>query len=377
LRQAEKLSSLGQMISGVAHELNNPLSVIKGYLDLIVAHHPMTPQTRADLAKVALECDRAAKLARHFLSFARAQPARREMVDVNTLIERVADLRRSGLAAAGIELFLDLAAGLPSTSADPDQVQQVIINLLNNAIQAMAAAPAPRTLRISTRVSAPATLLISMEDSGPGVPPELQSRVFEPFFTTKPAGAGTGLGLSIAHGIMAEHHGRISCDRSTLGGAGFHLQFPIVTLAAAAPVRDITPAPAPPAKPVSARVLVLDDEPSIADLLSEMLGALGHQPAVCLSPLRALEILQTRPFDLVISDFRMPGMNGEAFHQALSKINPDLARRVIFLTGDVVNEETQHFLASTGNPHLDKPFQLTRLEAVIAEVLSTEAPPAA
>jgi two-component system NtrC family sensor kinase len=370
LRQAEKLSSLGRMISGVAHELNNPLSVIKGYLDLIMAHHELSAQTRADLGKVVLECDRAAKLARHFLSFAREQPARREMVDVNTLIQRVADLRHADLAAAGIEFFLDLAAGLPSTSADPDQVQQVIINLLNNALQAMAATPAPRTLRITTRVSPPATLLIGMEDSGPGVPPELQNRIFEPFFTTKTDGAGTGLGLSIAHGIMAEHHGRISCGRSTLGGAEFRLEFPIVTVAAPAPVPEFIPPPAPPAAPVSARVLVLDDDPSIAGLLSEMLEALGHQPVVCLTPPAALAALQTRPFDLVISDFRMPVMNGEEFYHALAKIDPELARRVIFLTGDVVNEETQQFLASTGNPHLDKPFQLARLEAVIAEVLS-------
>jgi len=381
LRQAEKLSSLGQMISGVAHELNNPLSVIKGYLDLIVAHHEITPQTRADLEIVVQECDRAAKLARHFLSLARHQSPRREMVDVNTLIQRVAGLRRSDIAAAGIELYMDLAAGLPSTLADPDQVQQLIINLLSNAIQAMAAAPAPRTLRIATRLKTPAAMLISVEDSGPGVPPELQSRIFEPFFTTKPEGAGTGLGLSIAHGIMAEHHGRIRCDRSTLGGAAFHLEFPVVSAEAAAPVRETTPVDAPPAASedappaalTSARVLVLDDEQFIAELLSEMLGVLGHQPVVCVSPLAALEMLRTRPFDLVISDFRMPAMNGAEFYHALSKIHPDLAQRVIFLTGDVVNEETQQFLASTGNPHLDKPFQLTRLEAVIAEVLSTGA----
>jgi two-component system NtrC family sensor kinase len=224
-------------------------------------------------------------------------------------------------------------------------------------------------------------MLISVEDSGPGVPPELQSRIFEPFFTTKPEGAGTGLGLSIAHGIMAEHHGRIRCDRSTLGGAAFHLEFPVVSAEAAAPVRETTPVDAPPAASedappaalTSARVLVLDDEQFIAELLSEMLGVLGHQPVVCVSPLAALEMLRTRPFDLVISDFRMPAMNGAEFYHALSKIHPDLAQRVIFLTGDVVNEETQQFLASTGNPHLDKPFQLTRLEAVIAEVLSTGA----
>ena len=373
LRQAEKLSNLGRMIPSVAHELNNPLSVIKGYLELIVAHHPITPQTRADLGKVVQECDRAAKLVRQFLSFARDHPARREMVDVNTLIQRVADLRRSGLAAAGIEFFMDLAPALPSTAADPDQVQQLIINLLNNALQALAAAPPPRTLRIATRMKDPATLLVLMEDSGPGVPPELRSRIFEPFFTTKPEGAGTGLGLSIAHNIMAEHHGRISCDASTLGGAAFHLEFPLVSVAPTAPAGETSPAPAPRPAPVSARVLVLDDEQFIADLLSEMLGVLGHQPVICLNPAAALDLLQTRPFDLVISDFRMPVMNGEQFHQALAQINPDLAGRVIFLTGDVVNEEARHFLASTGNPHLDKPFQLTRLEAVIAEVLSARA----
>ncbi len=376
LRQAEKLSSLGQMVSSVAHELNSPLSVIKGYLELIVAHHEITPETRADLEIVAQECDRAAKLARQFLSFARRRAPRREVVDVHVLIQRVADLRRCDIIAAGIELFLDFAAGLPSTEADPDQVQQLIINLLDNAIQAMASSPVPRTLRITTRLKTRATLLITVEDSGPGVPPELQSRIFEPFFTTKPEGVGTGLGLSIAHGIMAEHHGRISCGRSTLGGAALHLEFPVVKgEAAASAVAAVcdrrSSVETAPAAPASARVLVLDDEQLIAELLSEMLSVLGHQPVVCLSPLAALEMLQTRRFDLVISDFRMPGMNGAEFHQTLANMNPALARRVIFLTGDMVNEETQRYLASTGNPRLEKPFQLARLEAVIAEVLAS------
>jgi two-component system NtrC family sensor kinase len=373
LRQAEKLSSLGQMISGVAHELNNPLSVIKGYLDLILAHHPIPPDTRDDLAKVVQECNRAAKLVRHFLSYAQDRPPRRERVDVNALIQGVTDMRRSDITSAGVELLLNLDPALPATAADPDQVQQTVINLLNNALQAMAACPAPRTLRITTRSRAPDALLISFEDSGPGVPVELQARIFEPFFTTKPAGAGTGLGLSIAHGIMAEHHGRISCDSSSLGGAAFHLEFPIVSATASPPERETATAPSARPASSSARVLVLDDEKSIAELLAEMLDALGHQPVVCLSPVAALEMLRAGPFDLIISDFRMPVMNGEQFYHALVKLNPALAQRVIFLTGDVVNEETRQFLASTGNPHLDKPFQLTRLEAVIAEVLSTRA----
>ena len=169
-------------------------------------------------------------------------------------------------------------------------------------------------------------------------------------------------------------------DRSTLGGAAFHLEFPIVKSGGGLRLSGGSEPPSavrPPPPQFSARVLVLDDEQFIADLLSEMLGVLGHRPVVCLSPVGALDMLQSSPFDLVISDFRMPVMNGEQFYHALANINPDLARRVIFLTGDVVNEETQQFLTSTGNPHLDKPFQLTRLEAVIAEVLSAPIPAAA
>jgi PAS domain S-box-containing protein len=382
LRQAEKLSALGQMISGVAHELNNPLSVIKGYLDLIVAHHEITGQTRSDLAKVIQESNRAIQLVREFLSFARGRPARRETVDVNTLVHRVTELRRPALAGAGVELFLDLGAGLPAVTADPDQVQQLVINLLNNAIQAMADTPKPHTLRVTTRLKDTDTLLLSLEDSGPGVPAELVSRIFEPFFTTKASGSGTGLGLSIAHSIMADHHGRISYSASSLGGAGFHLEFPI--LAAAPETAPVEPAPAlepsapPPSRPAfSARVLVLDDEQFIAELLAEMLGVLGHQAVVCHAPADALRKIQTDPFDLVISDFRMPVMNGEQFYHELVRVKPALADRTIFLTGDVVNEETQQFLASTGNPHLDKPFQLTRLEAVINTLLSTQTAAAA
>jgi two-component system NtrC family sensor kinase len=377
LRQAEKLSSLGQMISGVAHELNNPLSVIKGYLDLIVAHHEIPGQTRSDLGKVIQESNRAIKLVRDFLSFSRGQPARRETVDVNTFIQRVAELRRPDLASASVELFLDLGSSLPPVSADPDQVQQLVINLLNNAIQAMAATPEPRTLRITTGLKTPETLLLAIEDSGPGVPPGLESRIFEPFFTTKPTGSGTGLGLSIAHSIMAEHHGRVYYTTSTLGGAGFNLEFPVVVDATETPVPEIVPVMElpPPGRrsQVSARVLVLDDEQFIAELLAEMLGVLGHKAVVCFTAAEALAQAESSDFDLVISDFRMPVMNGEQFYRELARIKPELADRTIFLTGDVVNEETQDFLASTGNPHLDKPFQLTRLEAVIGGVLSAKA----
>ena len=374
LRQSEKLSALGQMISGVAHELNNPLAVVKGYLDLVLTHHELTPQTRADLDKVSRECNRAIKLVMNFLAFSRDQPAHREMVDLNELIQRVSSLRQFDINSAQVKLILQLAPELPKTCADPDQVQQLIINIVNNSLQAMAHHPQPRTLKITTEVNAQGLLVIKIEDSGPGVPPDLESRIFEPFFTTKAVGTGTGLGLSIAHSIMSDHRGRIYYQTSSMGGAGFVLELPVVTVAAEAPSpKKDSDAVSAPQHAGGAAVLVVDDEKAIAELLCEMLNVIGHNPVLCLNPPEALAWIEKREFDVIISDFRMPVMNGEQFYRKVKETNPALARRMIFLTGDVVNEETQGFLQSTGNPHLGKPFQLAMVEAAVNEILMRKA----
>jgi PAS domain S-box-containing protein len=372
LRQAEKLSALGQMISGVAHELNNPLAVIKGYLELIVAHHHLSPQTRADLEKVMHESNRAAKLVGNFLAFAREQPSHRQAVNVNEMIERMAELRKFDILVAGVELTLELDHSIPMTFADGDQIQQVIVNLVNNSVQAMVDRSQRRLLRVKSSC-ADGTIKIQVEDNGPGVPQHLETKIFEPFFTTKAVGTGTGLGLSIAHSILSDHHGRLYYQRSELGGAAFILELPVVT---DTPCEQPAAAPEPPrpvplfSKARPARVLVLDDEKSIAELLCEMLLMLGHNASLCLAAPQALALIEKEHFDLVISDFRMPLMNGQEFHEQVKQQNPTLARRIIFLTGDVVHEQTQTFLKSTGNPHLAKPFHLSGIERVIAEVLS-------
>ncbi|MDB6029054.1 MAG: Multi-sensor hybrid histidine kinase, partial [Verrucomicrobiales bacterium] len=370
LRQAEKLSALGQMISGVAHELNNPLAVIKGYLELILAHHELPSQTRSDLQKVAQECSRTAKLVRNFLAFAREQPSRRGMVDFNELIERICELRSFDLRSTGVELKLDLAPQLPKTYADADQTQQILTNLITNAIQSMEKQPKPRRLKVKTLVR-DEIVQIWLEDNGPGVPIELESKIFEPFFTTKPVGTGTGLGLSIAHSIMTDHQGRIFYQKSSIGGAGFVLEFPLIRVAGAqsGATTEIVrrPAVAPKARP--AKILILDDEQTIAELLSEMLNMLGHNPVVALHPNQALELIEVHEFDVILSDFRMPVMNGQQFHQRVAQNREALARKIIFLTGDIVNDETRSFLEAAGNPHLAKPFQLSDLERVIKETL--------
>jgi two-component system NtrC family sensor kinase len=370
LRQAEKLSALGQMISGVAHEINNPLAVIKGYIELILARHQLSGATRADIEKVARESERAARLVRNFLSFAREQPVDRVRVDLNQLIRRMVDLRRFDFMVGGVDLRLELDAGLPEILADSDQVQQVVVNLVNNALQAMTGQSHPKVLRIASEREG-AFSRLRIEDNGPGIPGEVQARIFEPFFTTKEVGTGTGLGLSIAHSIMSDHQGRVFHERSDLGGAGFVLEFPVCgCVPAPEPGPEATPEPAAAAAVKPARILVLDDEQAIAELLGEMLSILGHRPTLCFAPPQALELIHENEFDLIISDFRMPVMNGEEFHQAVSERKPDLARRMIFLTGDVVHEKTRAFLEQDGRRHLSKPFQLTRIEAVVQEALS-------
>src|SRR5262249_42970100 len=181
LRQAEKLSALGQMISGVAHELNNPLAVIKGYLELILRRDTLGQSTRADLEKVAIESNRAAKLVGNFLSFAREQPVHRESVDLNALIRQASELRNLDLPMAGAEVKLELDPQLPPTQADPDQIQQVLVNLLSNSLQALAETPRPGRVQITSRREKN-LIRVLVEDNGPGVPPDVLPFIFEPFF---------------------------------------------------------------------------------------------------------------------------------------------------------------------------------------------------
>jgi len=373
LRQAEKLSALGQMISGVAHELNNPLAVIRGYVELILNRHELPAQTRADLEKVARESERTAKLVSNFLSFAREQPAHRERVELNELVKRLVELRDFDFRVGGIEVRLDLDDTLPAVSADTDQIQQVLVNLVNNAVQAMAEMAPPQRLTIRTKALQEMVQLV-VSDSGPGVPGHIVPHIFEPFFTTKEVGTGTGLGLSIVHSIMADHQGRIFYEPAEGGGASFVLELPIGEFSEKSKPATTEAAPAPGTdkskgqKP--ALVLVLDDETSIAELLGEMLSLLGHKPTLCHSGPEALEWVGKVDFDVVLSDFRMPLMDGQQFYREAIRRKPALTKRGVFLTGDVVTEETQDFLKSMGNPYLAKPFQLSRVEETLNQVLA-------
>lgn len=238
LRRAEKLSALGQMISGVIHELNNPLSVSGAMLELVLMDKELPKATRDRLKIAGAEHKRATRMMSNFLNLAREGGTDQQRVNLNEVVQNVVELRRSEFIKAQVDLSLDLNPELPSIMANLDQVQQVLIILLNNAMQAMESSSQPKVLRVVTRQD-PGRVIAFIEDSGPGVPPHLRSKIFEPFFTTKPAGVGTGLGLSVAHTYLTEHRGRIFCDQSPLGGALFGIELPALEGAPPRPAPQI------------------------------------------------------------------------------------------------------------------------------------------
>lgn len=239
LRRAEKLSALGQMISGVIHELNNPLSVSGAMLELVLMDKELSKATHDRLKTAAAEHQRATRMMRNFLNLAREGGPEKERVNLNEVVRNVLELRRSEFVKASVELALELDPELPAIMASLDQVQQVLIILINNSLQAMEGWTKARTLRVVTRQE-PGRIVALIEDSGPGVPPHLRSKIFEPFFTTKPAGVGTGLGLSVAHTYLMEHRGRIFCDPSPLGGALFGIELPALEVPVPRPAAQIT-----------------------------------------------------------------------------------------------------------------------------------------
>lgn len=373
LRQAEKLSALGQLVSGIAHELNNPLSVIKGYVEVILKHHNLTPETRSDLERVEKECVRAVNLVKNFLTFAKERALRREPVNVNDIIMQVMELRKFTTKIANVNVVYEFNPHLPITMADPEQIQQVIVVLINNAIQSMEKTASVRCLILRTDTF-DKTIKIEVQDNGPGVPPHLEGKIFEPFFTTKEVGTGTGLGLSIAHSIISEHNGRIYHIRPKEGGACFIVELPIVEPEIPVLTKEGKSLETQFAS-FPAKVLVVDDEPAVAEMLGEILRLIGYVPTMCNSAFDALALLSQNKFDVIVSDIRMPGMDGKQFYKRLKVQQPDYIKRIIFLTGDTVSEDTKEFLVSTGNLHLSKPFQIATVQEAIEKVIAQVPPP--
>jgi PAS domain S-box-containing protein len=367
LVQTEKLAAMGQLLAGVAHELNNPLSVVLGQASLLESHTAGTPT--ADRAqKIGKAADRCARIVRNFLALARQHPPERRRVSVNAVAREAVELLAYALRTDTIDTEFDLAPDVPSLWADPHQLHQVVVNLVTNAQHALRDHPTPRRITLASRVDPDRGLaILTVADNGPGIPEDIRARIFEPFFTTKVEGQGTGLGLPLCLGIVESHGGTLSVDDGPAGGAVFTIALPVI--------RGDTPAEREPAEAKRTalsrhRILIVDDEPALVDLLHELLSGKGNELESAPSGRVALERLAAGPFDLVMSDLRMPEMDGPSLYRETRARGHHVP--FLFMTGDTLRPDVRQFLERTGLPCLVKPFGVPELLAGVAKAVTAE-----
>jgi two-component system NtrC family sensor kinase len=366
LRQREKLAAMGSLLASMAHELNNPLGVILLQADLLREEAVGEALTEyiEEITQAAIRCER---LVRNFLTLAHQYPPERTVVDLNALLTHTLELLEPAFRVDSIAADLDLDVDLPCLWADADQIRQVLVNLLTNACQALHEVQAARQVRLTTRCDVRRTrVTIELMDNGPGIPPALQTRIFEPFFTTKPPGVGTGLGLSLCQGIIEGHGGLIQVTSEPGQGTTFRVELPV----GSAPVSPSTPPRVETCQPIRARtILVVDDEPSVIRGLTRLLRRDGHTVDTAPNGRLALARLQERAYDVILSDLRMPELDGSGLYQALQQQHPDLQQRFVFLTGDTVSRETMAFFEQTGVRWLTKPFRAAEVRRAIQQMM--------
>ena len=370
LIQSEKMSAVGQLVAGVAHDLNNPLASVLGFADFLVESPEVPANLREPLRVIQQESLRAATIVRNLLGFARKQEHRRHNETIRPVLESTLVLLRNQLMADRVDVHLEIEPGLPELYVNANQIQQVFVNLIHNASQAIASTSRPGEIRIIAR-HGPQGIVVDVSDNGPGMPEELAARAFEPFFTTKPEGQGTGLGLNICQGIVREHGGLITLTTAPGAGATFSVELPLLERR-----EEETPAPALPDPPtMSFRVLLIDDEPHILHYLRTTLEAWGHSVESAPDGHVGLDLAVAEQFDLIISDLRMPRLGGQEFYERLVLQNPAAAHNVVFSTGDTIRDDTLAFLEREGRPYLNKPFSLTELRSLLNRIANQRALP--
>jgi signal transduction histidine kinase/ActR/RegA family two-component response regulator len=360
--QAEKLTALGDLVAGVANEINNPLCSILGYTQLLLADEP-APKPRARLESMRVDAERISAIVANLLTFARQQPSTRRPLGLNGIIEKTIDMRAYDLRARQIQIEKDLAPDLPMTLLDFHQVQQLLLSLLANAEQALAESGRRGTIRITTRASADA-IELRVADDGPGIPEPIQGRIFEPFFTTRTDGQGTGLGLALCYGIVQDHGGRIRVESRPGQGATFVIALPIVQKQDAPQALQAGPDAA--ALERRLRILVIDREPSVQDMLMEMLSARGHSVDTAATGPEALRKIGAASYDLILADMKMPNAPARELYAAVVERAPILAGRILFTSGDGMSAQALEFLRDTGNDVLLKPFKMEDVEKALA-----------
>ena len=390
LLQTEKLAALGQMVTGVAHELSNPLTSILGYAQRLLLRGDAAGRTE-EARKIYQEAERASTILRQLLLNARETQPERRWVSLNQVVLTTMELQRFGLATEKIHLKLELDPAPPFVHGDAGQLQQVLMNLVGNARQAIVESGKSGNIRARTKWTGEGSVLLEVSDDGPGIPEGIMARIFDPFFTTKPAGAGTGLGLAIVLGIVREHGGQLNVSSPPSGGAIFTIELPAVTETRAAPSRPAeagekrapgtrAPRAAEPPHELShpgkdaPLVLVVEDEPTVARLIADVLEDEGMRVDVLMDGRAALDRAQREHYDLAICDMKMPGLDGQNFYKMLVRAGNPLRERFLFVTGDLIAAHTQRFLERYHLPYVAKPFRVEELSEKVKQVLAGKIP---
>lgn len=369
LHQSEKLAALGSMLAGVAHELNNPLSVVIGYSGMLT-DLAESEAMRDRAAHVQAAAERCARIVKAFLAMARAKPVERRRVVLAEVLDDALTLSSYGLRTHSVTVDNALPGDLPPVNADRDQLHQVFLNLIMNAQHALVLVPGPRRIRITGHAET-GTVVVAIADNGPGMDAEVQRRAFEPFFTTKPQGMGTGIGLAVSRGIVEAHGGSLTLASSIGQGASFTIRLPTAP-SAQLPEADAGE-PLPP-RSLSGQVLVVDDEEELAELIAERLAADGLEIDIATSGAAAVELIRSRAYDVLITDLRMPDMDGSQLIAEVERIAPALLHRSIVITGDALGPELDATMTDRRLPVLEKPLDFDALRGAVRRLLRPDGP---
>lgn len=368
LHQREKLAALGSLLAGVAHELNNPLSVVVARA--VMLEEQGHPAIKAAAQKIRTAAERCARIVRTFLAMARQQPPERGPVAVNDVVSAALDMTAYAVRTSNIEVAVDLAGDIPTVLADPDQLHQVLLNLFVNAQQVLQDLPGKRRIRVASRYDAEAGVIrIAVADNGPGIPEHLRARVFEPYFTTKPSGLGTGVGLAVSHGIVAAHGGTLTLDCPEMGGAVFTITLPVCP----AGESDEADGPSRELRASRRKILIVDDEAEIREILAEILREAQHRVAAVSSGREALERMASERYDVILTDIRMPDLDGRTLYREIERRWPEQAARVVFVTGDSLAATLHEFASEHGRPVIEKPFVPKDVRRIVAEIAGQDA----
>jgi signal transduction histidine kinase/ActR/RegA family two-component response regulator len=372
LIQADKLKALGTLMSGMAHELNNPLSTIRLSLQLMRNEIGLPEPIRRRLDVLDEACERAARIVRELLVFARRKPPERRRVDLNEVARNALTLQMPEFALNNIRIVTDLSP-LPAIWADAPQLQQVLLNLFSNARDALKEALGEGVLTVRSREVGEG-VMVQVEDNGPGILPENLHRVFDPFFTTKGVGEGTGLGLSLSIGIVEAHGGSLQAETAPGGGSRFTMRLPLGQGIETPQPEE----PEPAGPPRRARILVVEDDAPLRSVLAEIFAGLNHAVEEAGTGRAAQDRLEHNTYDLVTLDLKLPDIDGKVVWRWICERKPELASRVIFMTGDTMTPETQDFLHQAGRPVLSKPLVIRDIARAVDALLSASpAPPSA